>query len=145
MEVLTTPSNFATHIGTAARYSVSLFLVKKHTVIMLLRNSSQLKLCNDTRLIVHKMMWNYVQVNILSGFGKSNTILIPRILVILTNASFKFKRLQVPLRMYFVMSSNKYQGQALKFVGLQCQRPYKFEALISCKLKNHAFHKADVM
>uniref|UniRef100_A0A0L8II04 ATP-dependent DNA helicase n=1 Tax=Octopus bimaculoides TaxID=37653 RepID=A0A0L8II04_OCTBM len=83
----------------------------------------QQKLCNGTRLIVHKLMRNCIEANTLTGCGLGETVFIPCIPVIPSNVPFQFKWLQFPIRVSFAMSINKSQGQTLKIAGLQLQEP----------------------
>uniref|UniRef100_A0A0L8I4F2 DNA helicase Pif1-like 2B domain-containing protein n=1 Tax=Octopus bimaculoides TaxID=37653 RepID=A0A0L8I4F2_OCTBM len=99
------------------------FQLKKRIPIMLLHNLSQSKLCDGTRLIVHKLMINCIEANILTGCGKGKTVFIPHIPVISSNAPFQFKQLQLPIPLSFAMSINKSQGQTLKVDGLQLEEP----------------------
>uniref|UniRef100_A0A0L8GRV2 ATP-dependent DNA helicase n=1 Tax=Octopus bimaculoides TaxID=37653 RepID=A0A0L8GRV2_OCTBM len=89
--------------------------------IMLLPNLSQQKLCNSAALIVHKLMRNCIQANILTGCGKGDTVFIPCIPVISSNLPFQFNRLQFPTPLSFAISINKSQGQTLKIAGLQLE------------------------
>ncbi|XP_014774038.1 uncharacterized protein LOC106871834 [Octopus bimaculoides] len=91
---------------------------------MLLHNLSQPKLCNSTRLIVHELMKNCIEANILTGCGKGETVYTPRIPVIPSNVPFQFKRLLLfPIEASFAMSINKSQGQTLKVAGLHLEQP----------------------
>ncbi|GBM65768.1 hypothetical protein AVEN_107251-1 [Araneus ventricosus] len=90
---------------------------------MLLRNPPSL--CNGTRLIVKKLMPN-VLVTILTGHSVGKDVFIPRIPHIPSYIPFQFKRLQFPVKLCFAMSINKFQGQSLKVVGPDLQRPCCF-------------------
>uniref|UniRef100_A0A0L8IFD7 ATP-dependent DNA helicase n=1 Tax=Octopus bimaculoides TaxID=37653 RepID=A0A0L8IFD7_OCTBM len=59
--------------------------------IMLLRNLSQLKLRNGTKLVVKKLMRNVLQTTIISGCGKGEDVFIPRLPLIPSNIPFEFK------------------------------------------------------
>lgn len=91
--------------------------------IMLLRNLDPPRLYNGTRLAVKKLMPHVIEAAILSGCGKGEDVLIPRIPIIPTDMPFEFKRLQFPIRLSFAMSINKSQGQTLKVAGLQLEEP----------------------
>nr|XP_015928448.2 ATP-dependent DNA helicase PIF1-like [Parasteatoda tepidariorum] len=85
--------------------------------IMLLRNLDPPALCNETRLIVKKLMPNVIEAMIITGHSTGNSVLIPRIPIISSDIPFQFKRLS------FAKSINKSQGQSLKVVGLDFQKP----------------------
>ncbi|XP_017466327.1 PREDICTED: uncharacterized protein LOC108359141 [Rhagoletis zephyria] len=97
--------------------------LKVGSSIILLRNLNAQKLCNATRLAAKKMMANLVEATILTGKGKGEIVLIPRIPLITTDMTFEFKRLQFPVRLAFAMSVNKAQGQTLQVCGLNLEEP----------------------
>lgn len=80
------------------------------------------RLCNGTRLSVKKLMPNLIEGTILTGKGKGEVVLIPRIPMIPTDMPFQFKRLQYPVRLSFAISINKAQGQTLKVCGLNLEQ-----------------------
>lgn len=91
--------------------------------IILLRNISQPKLCNGTRLAVKRLMHNLIEATILKGKYKGEDVLIPRIPIIPSDMPFNFKRLQFPIRLAFAMTINKSQGQSLEVCGLNLEYP----------------------
>ncbi|KAJ8895238.1 hypothetical protein PR048_000563 [Dryococelus australis] len=82
--------------------------LKVGSVIIMLRNINQPRLCNGTRL---------------AGKYKGEDVLIPRIPMIPTDIPFEFKRLQFPVRLVFAMTINKYQGQSLSVCGINLENP----------------------
>jgi hypothetical protein len=52
------------------------------------------KLRNGTRLYVKKMLGNVIEATILTGKGDDETVISPRIPLILTDLTFTFKSLQ---------------------------------------------------
>jgi ATP-dependent DNA helicase PIF1 len=63
-----------------------------------------------------KVMNNIIEDTILNGKLKGEDVLLPRISMIPTDMSFEFKRLQFSVRLTFVMTINKVQGQRYKCV-----------------------------
>ncbi|XP_055306971.1 uncharacterized protein LOC129571224 [Sitodiplosis mosellana] len=91
--------------------------------IIMLRNMSQPKLCNGTRLAVKKLMNNLIEATILKGKFKGENVLIPRIPMIPTDMPFSFKRLQFPIRIAFAITINKSQGQSMEVCGINLEYP----------------------
>ena len=86
--------------------------------IMLIRNLQPPKLCNGTRLAVEKLLTHSIRANILTGIGKGESVLIPRIPLTSSDLPFDFKRLQLPIRLAYSMTINKAQGQSIRHCGL---------------------------
>jgi hypothetical protein len=97
--------------------------LKVGSVIIMLRNINQPRLCNGTRLAVKKLMNNIIEATILTGKYKGEDVLIPRIPMIPNDTPFDFKRLQFPVRLAFAMSINKSQGQSLSVCGINLENP----------------------
>lgn len=97
--------------------------LKVGSVIIMLRNINQPRLCNGTRLAVKKLMNNVIEATILKGKYKGEHVLIPRIPMIPNDLPFDFKRLQFPVRLAFAMSINKSQGQSLSVCGINLENP----------------------
>jgi ATP-dependent DNA helicase PIF1 len=57
-----------------------------------------------------------IESTILNGKFKGEDVLLPCILMIPTDMSFEFKRLQFPVRLAFAMTINKAQGHRYKCV-----------------------------
>jgi ATP-dependent DNA helicase PIF1 len=71
------------------------------------RNLNPPQLCNGTRLVVKKLMKNFIEAIILNGKFRVENILLPRISIIPTDVPIQFKRLQFPIRLAFAMTINK--------------------------------------
>ncbi|XP_050337913.1 ATP-dependent DNA helicase pif1-like [Bactrocera neohumeralis] len=97
--------------------------LKVGSVVIMLRNINQPRLCNGTRLIVKKLMNNIIEAKIIKGKYKGEDVLIPRIPMIPTDLPFDFKRLQFPVRLAFAMTINKSQGQALQVCRINLEFP----------------------
>ena len=61
--------------------------------------------------------------DMITGRGKGQTVLIPRIPIITSDLPFSFERLQFPVSPYFSMTINKSQGQTVKVVGIDVTTP----------------------
>ncbi|GFU32746.1 ATP-dependent DNA helicase [Trichonephila clavipes] len=91
--------------------------------IILLRNINPPRLGNGTRLSVKKLMNNIIEATILNGKHQGGHVLLPRIPMISTDTPFKFKRLQIPVRLAFAITINKAQGQSFQVCGLNLINP----------------------
>lgn len=95
--------------------------LKVDSVVTMLRNLNQPKLCIGTRLVIRKLMINVISATILKGKFKGENVLILRIPIILSNIPFEFKRIQFPIRLLFTMTINKLQGHSLSDSGLNLE------------------------
>lgn len=101
--------------------STHILELKVGVPIMILRNINPPKLVNGTRLRVDKLLPNVIVATILTGVGKGEVALIPRI-PLTPNADW-IKRIQFPVRLAFAMSINKAQGQTIKYCGVDLTEP----------------------
>ena len=90
--------------------------------IILLWNLSPSKgLCNGSRMTVVNMSERVLHIHLIGGDHDGQLALIPRICLIPTstpNFAFKFKCLQFPVRLAFVITINKAQGQSVLYIGV---------------------------
>ena len=95
--------------------------------IMCLRNLDPNNgLCNGTRLQVNFIGNQYLRCTIIGGEHKGNIHLLARIPIQSPDhdarCPYIFKRTQYPVRLAYVMTINKSQGQTLKVVGISLKR-----------------------
>ena len=90
--------------------------------MILLRNLDPLQgLCNGTRLRVVRIQSRVLECEILAARFAGTVVWIPRIHLLSPSESIvgvEFRRTQFPVRLAFVMTINKSQGQSLKHIGL---------------------------
>ena len=95
--------------------------IKIGAPIMLLRNLNLGGgLCNCTRMIVTQVFTWLIQAKIVTGTRMSETVYVPRILLINRDKTlpFIFKRKQFPVKVCYAMTINKSQGQSLNKIGV---------------------------
>ena len=100
--------------------------LKVGATIMLLRNINRSQgLCNGTRLRMLKLHTNLIEAEILIGFSTGAKVFIPKIPLSPsdTDLPFTIKRTQFPVRLSYVMTIEKSQGQSFEKLGLFLQEP----------------------
>jgi ATP-dependent DNA helicase PIF1 len=92
---------------------------------MLLRNLNQAEgLCNGTRLVIKVLGDMIIEGEIMTVTHKGKSVFIPRILLTLKNNKLPFvlQRQQYPIKICYLMTINKSQGQTLPSIGVYLQR-----------------------
>ena len=95
--------------------------LKKNAVVILLRNlDNNAGHCNGTRYIVLKIHSHMIEARRLDADENEDNILIPRIPMCTKTGDFPFtmRRLQFPIKVAFVMTFNRSQGQSLMHTGI---------------------------
>ena len=94
------------------------FTIKVGSVVIMLRDIYQPRMCNGTRLTVKKQMNIVIDSTIIKGKYRGEGVLIPRIPMIPTDLPFNLKHLQFPVHLAFAMTIHKLQGQSLEVCGI---------------------------
>ena len=101
--------------------------VKTNCPVILLRNLDPNNgLCNGTRLMVRAFQDNAIDAEIVAGQHQGKRVFITRIPMSPSDdisLPFKLKRKQFPIRLSFVMTINKAQGQTIPNVGIYLPEP----------------------
>ena len=119
------PIEFLNSITPSGMPSHNLFL-KEGATVMLLRNlNTKDGLTNGTRLIVRRMYNNFIDAEIITGFGKARRVFITKMKLVPSDVDlpFTFSRFQFPLRLAYAMTINKSQGQTFDRVGIYLNQP----------------------
>ena len=96
-------------------------VLKQGAVVMLLRNMDKSRgLTNGTRLIVRHLQDNLLHCDVITGKNKGKRVFIPRVTLKPsdTRLPFVFERRQFPIRLSYVMTINKSQGQTFEKLGI---------------------------
>nr|XP_015637912.1 uncharacterized protein LOC107280855 [Oryza sativa Japonica Group] len=119
------PPEFLNSIN-ATNFPTHKLVLKEGVVVMLLRNLNQsIGLCNGTRLLVTALGERILQCTILTRSIIGETVYIPRITLSTSKMKWPFtlQRRQFPVRVCYVMTINKSQGQTLEQVGIYLKKP----------------------
>ena len=94
--------------------------LKKHSVIMLLRNMDpEHGHCNGSRYVVIVLKEHTIGAMLISGPFKGEKIMIPRIEIDTgPDNELEFSRFQFPVRLAFAMTAHKSQGQTFDRIGI---------------------------
>ena len=95
--------------------------------VILLKNMRPPKHCNGTRYTIQSVHTNYLRLYTLTGHGKGETFMLPRIVQIpganSTSWPFILRRLQYPIVPAFAITINKSLGQTVKIAGVYLPTP----------------------
>jgi ATP-dependent DNA helicase PIF1 len=101
--------------------------IKINCPLILLRNlDPRSGLCNGTHLVVRAIDKHIIDVEIVNGTYAGDRVFIHRIQLSPSkdlSLPFKFKRKQFPIRLSFVMTINKAQGQTMPTIGVYLSEP----------------------
>jgi ATP-dependent exoDNAse (exonuclease V) alpha subunit len=105
----------------ASGLPLSKLALKVGCPIMVLRNLDPAQgLCNGSRGILTRMSQHVLEIRLIGGEHAGKTAFIPRISIIPSpdQLAFEMKRRQFPVRLAFVLTINKSQGQSVDTIGL---------------------------
>jgi hypothetical protein len=115
-------------IGTKFLNTITLVGMPPHCLalkvgvhVILLRNlNAALGFCNGTRLIIWRLAWRLIIMQIIGGAHVGNIVNIPCITMTTNHLKWPFtlQRRHFPLQLAFTMTINKVQGQTMKTVGI---------------------------
>jgi len=77
-------------------------------------------------MIITRMKDRVLEARLIGGEHDGDIVMIPRISMVPTTSAeftFRFKRLQFPVRLAFALSINKAQGQSVRYVGIHLAVP----------------------
>ena len=101
--------------------------LKRGCPLILLRNLAPTQgLCNGTRVLLINERRHVLQVMILGGQHNGEVAFIPRISLLPSTQpgmTFRLRRRQFPVRLAFVLTINKAQGQSVRHVGIDLREP----------------------
>ena len=103
-------------------------MLKVGAPVMLLRNlqaGNSVSLRNGTRMVVIQMMERALEVEVAVGINKGLTVFLPRIPHYDKSGDYPFTvvRRQFPVRLAFLVTINKGQGQENERVGIDLPSP----------------------
>jgi ATP-dependent DNA helicase PIF1 len=101
-------------------------ILKRGVPVMLLRNLNQSDgLCNSIILVIVSLGDMVIEAKIIVGKFRGKSVLVPRITLSLKTNKWPFvlQRRQYPVKVCYVMTINKSQGQTLSSVGVYLKRP----------------------
>ena len=100
--------------------------LKPNCIVTLLCNMNPKNgLCNGTRLRVIRIQPRFLQCRNITGPYNGQEVILPKIALQPTenNLPFQLRRVQFPVRLAYVMTINKVQGQTYEKVGIYLDRP----------------------
>ncbi|OMP07327.1 DNA helicase PIF1, ATP-dependent [Corchorus olitorius] len=120
--------------------------LKVGCAVMLMRNVNPvIGLCNGTRLLILQLTRTVVEAKILTGDHLGDKVYIPRIIFTVKDPRWPFvlSRRQFPLKLSYVMTINKSQGQTLNFIGVFLPRPVFTHGRSLASVGNSILHAAE--
>ena len=100
--------------------------LKAGAPVILMRNLDAPRVVNGTLCVVKTLLHNVLEVTVLPGPDRGETLFVPRLPLESSADSglgFSFRRLQFPVTVAFAMTINRSQGQTKKRVGVCIRTP----------------------